>query len=187
MDSAFKSNSEKFYKQLIYQKDLYVHYIGHKARLIHESKRREINQRRCILGEQLFLVTCDYAMKFLAYKFRETQSEWFRKKGFAWHGCWLVWFDKTLNSLLGTKYVKTARRTVKQLLNVYHSLLKSTINNFRNIKIYFRYRWGRCVCRNRISGQNRKLEACYWRGVYRTFYWRKWWRKKSTRCWIWNR
>ena len=48
VDAALLSNFSKLRNQLIYQKDLYIHYIGHKARLTHESKRREINQRRCM-------------------------------------------------------------------------------------------------------------------------------------------
>ena len=85
VDEALFSNSNKIYNQLIYQKDLYMHYIGHKARLTHESKRREINQRRCMLDANLFLVTCDYAMKFLSYKYRKRNQNGLEKRScLAW-------------------------------------------------------------------------------------------------------
>ena len=38
-----------------------------------------------ILDENTILITQDWAMKFLPEKFRETQADWFGKRGFSWH------------------------------------------------------------------------------------------------------
>ena len=37
------------------------------------------------LNEILVLLVQDWAMKFLPRKFRESQSDWFAKKGMSWH------------------------------------------------------------------------------------------------------
>ena len=37
------------------------------------------------LDESYLLVTQDWAMKFLPQKYRESQSDWFGKRGISWH------------------------------------------------------------------------------------------------------
>ena len=37
------------------------------------------------LDEKTVLVTIDWAMKFLPEKYRETQADWFAKRGISWH------------------------------------------------------------------------------------------------------
>lgn len=38
-----------------------------------------------LLDEKSVLITQDWAMKFLPQKFRETQADWFAKRGISWH------------------------------------------------------------------------------------------------------
>jgi len=38
-----------------------------------------------LLDEASVLITQDWAMKFLPAKYRESQSNWFRKRGLLWH------------------------------------------------------------------------------------------------------
>ncbi|XP_076085029.1 uncharacterized protein LOC143055862 [Mytilus galloprovincialis] len=55
----------------------------HLLRTVHqESARRNILKS---LTTKQALVIMDWAMKFLPFQYRETQSEFFEKKGFSWH------------------------------------------------------------------------------------------------------
>ena len=47
-----------------------------------DAARHEILEN---LDEQAVLVVMDWAMKFLPRKFRESQSDWFGKRGIPWH------------------------------------------------------------------------------------------------------
>jgi hypothetical protein len=49
----------------------------------------------------LILIVADFAMKWLPYKYRESMQEWFGKKGIAWHGIWITWWDETRNEHTG--------------------------------------------------------------------------------------
>lgn len=52
---------------------------------------RAINQERAKrevldnLTDEQVLIIADWAMKWIPRHYRETQSEWFRKKGISWH------------------------------------------------------------------------------------------------------
>lgn len=56
---------------------------SHLLRSVQQDKARtDILQR---LDETSVLITQDWAMKFLPEKFRETQADWFGKRGISWH------------------------------------------------------------------------------------------------------
>jgi hypothetical protein len=72
---------DSFIEQLRYQRELFIQYIGHKARLCHEDKRRAGLEKRCMEDPSLCIVTADYSMKWLPFKYREKMTDWFGKKG----------------------------------------------------------------------------------------------------------
>lgn len=56
---------------------------AHEVRLVQQDK-----PRHCVvldLTPNDVMITEDWAMKFLPQKFRETQSDWFGKRGISWH------------------------------------------------------------------------------------------------------
>ena len=56
---------------------------AHQLRSVQQDKARtEVLEQ---LDENAVLITQDWAMKFLPQKYRETQSEWFGKRGISWH------------------------------------------------------------------------------------------------------
>lgn len=56
---------------------------SHLLRSVQQDKARtDILQR---LDESSVLITQDWAMKFLPQKYRETQADWFGKRGISWH------------------------------------------------------------------------------------------------------
>lgn len=55
----------------------------HQLRSIQQDKPRTEVQNK--LDEQSVLITQDWAMKFLPQKYRETQTDWFGKRGISWH------------------------------------------------------------------------------------------------------
>ena len=56
---------------------------AHILRAVHQDVARDeiLNS----MTPQQVLIIMDWAMKFLPMKFRETQGEWFGKKGRSWH------------------------------------------------------------------------------------------------------
>ena len=55
----------------------------HQLRSIQQDKAR--TDILAQLDENSVLITQDWAMKFLPQKYRETQTDWFRKRGISWH------------------------------------------------------------------------------------------------------
>lgn len=51
------------------------------------SVRQDTARTMCLsaLNESTVLITQDWAMKFLPLKYRETQSDWYAKRGISWH------------------------------------------------------------------------------------------------------
>jgi hypothetical protein len=56
---------------------------GHQLRSITQDESRLDVLRR--LDQSSVLITNDWAMKFLPQKYRESQSDWFAKRGISWH------------------------------------------------------------------------------------------------------
>lgn len=56
---------------------------AHQLRSVRQDKARTV----CLnaLNETTVLITQDWAMKFLPVKYRESQSDWFAKRGISWH------------------------------------------------------------------------------------------------------
>ena len=55
----------------------------HQIRTVRQDQARlDVLDR---LDEQTCLITNDWAMKFLPQRYRETQSDWFGKRGISWH------------------------------------------------------------------------------------------------------
>ncbi|XP_072025035.1 uncharacterized protein [Amphiura filiformis] len=44
-----------------------------------------------VLDEKSLLITQDWAMKFFPRKYRESQSDWFGKRGLSWHISVAIW------------------------------------------------------------------------------------------------
>lgn len=66
---------------------------------------RSINQDECrtdfleSMNEEDCLITLDWAMKFLPEKYRESQKDWFGKRGISWHiSCLMVKQDATFHT-----------------------------------------------------------------------------------------
>ena len=55
----------------------------HQIRSLQRDKARITVLER--LDETSVLITRDWAMKWLPQKYRETQADWFGKRGFSWH------------------------------------------------------------------------------------------------------
>lgn len=56
---------------------------AHQLRTTQQDKAR--TELLDVLDETTILVTIDWAMKFLPEKYRETQADWFAKRGISWH------------------------------------------------------------------------------------------------------
>lgn len=56
---------------------------AHQLRSVRQDTARTVCLRA--LNETTVLITEDWAMKFLPVKYRESQSEWFAKRGISWH------------------------------------------------------------------------------------------------------
>ena len=56
---------------------------AHQLRSVQQDKAR-IDALKC-LDKTIVLITEDWAMKFLPQKYRETQADWFAKRGISWH------------------------------------------------------------------------------------------------------
>ncbi|CAF1548652.1 unnamed protein product [Adineta ricciae] len=76
-----------------------LHRIEHNIELIHEWKAhllRTVHQdeARCDVLNNLdaksVMLQIDWAMKFLAKEYRESQRQWFAKRGLSWHICYAI-------------------------------------------------------------------------------------------------
>jgi hypothetical protein len=94
VDAKSRDDLKKQLEMLIWYRRRYQHYLGHQARLCHESAKRKKDLQRLIDDPTLIMITGDWAMKFLSLKYREAMVDWFGKKGIAWHGLWVVWYDQ---------------------------------------------------------------------------------------------
>ena len=62
------------------------HYFAHEFRAAHESTNTARLLKLLDEEEGGIFVTMDWKMKFLSYVYRESQSDFFGKRGYPWHG-----------------------------------------------------------------------------------------------------
>lgn len=91
---AFQSEVVKINALMRYHVNRYLHYISHHVRLCNEDAAEEGIWNNLKADDSYFRVTADWAMKYLPLQFRENMSAWFGKKGIAWHGLWVTWYDR---------------------------------------------------------------------------------------------
>lgn len=93
LDSIYKAIQEAKFSS-IEDRDEALYLYQHAKQAIHLWKCHQIrtirqDQARLDvldrLDEKTCLITNDWAMKFLPHRFRETQSNWFGKRGISWH------------------------------------------------------------------------------------------------------
>lgn len=66
----------------------------HQIRTVRQDQARlEVLDR---LDDKTCLITNDWAMKFLPQHFRETQSDWFAKRGMSWHI--VLWYAESVRN-----------------------------------------------------------------------------------------
>ena len=62
---------------------------AHQLRSLQQDKARSTALES--LDESSVLITQDWAMKWLPQRYRETQADWFGKRGISWHVSVVVW------------------------------------------------------------------------------------------------
>ena len=70
---------------------------AHIVRAVHQDAAKSFVIDH-LLGSQVLLIM-DWAMKFLPISFRETQRDWFGKKGKSWHVTVAITKDETSNEI----------------------------------------------------------------------------------------
>ena len=91
---------------------------AHLPRAVNQDEARiNVIERLPVDEHSVFLVQ-DWAMKFLPRKYRESQSNWFAKRGIPWHITVAVWLgtDQQLQSMTFIHPLKPAARTATQCL-----------------------------------------------------------------------
>ena len=84
-DADFSSAEERDEALYLYQhaRDAIHLWKRHQIRTVRQDQARlDVLDR---LDEKTCLITNDWAMKFLPQRYRETQSDWFGKRGISWH------------------------------------------------------------------------------------------------------
>lgn len=77
----------------------YMCYLGHLSRLVNEDQWEEEMIIKLKANPSLFVVDCDYAMKFLPLRHREDQSAFYGKKGHVLFGARVMWYDEIKGEL----------------------------------------------------------------------------------------
>lgn len=75
-----RDNLTYLYRQAVQAVDAWK---AHQLRTTQQDKAR--TELLDELDESSILITLDWAMKFLPQKYRETQADWFAKRGISWH------------------------------------------------------------------------------------------------------
>ena len=81
---------------MTYLHDRNVHYFGHQARLLNESKRIVAVMDDLEQNPHKVYFDFDYAMRLLPMSYRENMVDFFGKKGISWHGVRAVWWDPVI-------------------------------------------------------------------------------------------
>lgn len=84
-------------QQIVEQKEYYLlryfHYIGHQARLCNEADLQVWVAAHLRENPHVIAIDVDWAMKFLSLRYREKMSDFFGKRGIAWFGGRVMWYD----------------------------------------------------------------------------------------------
>ena len=70
------------------------HYLAHQARLCNEAAMDAEIESLLKADHSRVWMDMDFAMRLLSAKYRESMTEWFGKKGIAWHGIKMAWYDR---------------------------------------------------------------------------------------------
>ena len=100
----------------------------HLLRAVHQDKAREQALEKWLSDSTKVFITQDFAMKFLPRRFKETQVEWFGKRGITWHISYcvrkLVDVEKQFEV---TMYSHIFHQTVSQNSNLVVTLMRHTL------------------------------------------------------------
>ena len=112
---------------------------AHQLRSIQQDKARTDILRE--LGSNEVMITQDWAMKFLPQKYRETQSDWFGKRGISWHISVVV-RKTTSGQLLHQVYVHIVANC-SQESNAVIAIMEHTLRSMKDenpeiMKAYYR-------------------------------------------------
>jgi hypothetical protein len=100
----------------------------HLLRAVHQDKAREQALEEWLSDSTKVFITQDFAMKFLPRRFKETQVEWFGKRGITWHISYCV--RKLLeaeNQFEITVYSHIFHQTVSQNSDLVAALMCHTL------------------------------------------------------------
>ena len=100
----------------------------HLLRAVHQDKAREQALEEWLSDSTKVFITQDFAMKFLPRRFKETQVEWFGKRGITWHISYCV--RKLLDvgkQFEITVYSHIFHQTVSQNSNLVTALMRHTL------------------------------------------------------------
>ena len=78
------------------QADIYL-WKAHILRSINQEEAKQDLLKNKDASEALIIM--DWAMKFLQFKYREKQSDWFGKRGLSWHVSTVISMDKNSGDL----------------------------------------------------------------------------------------
>ncbi len=100
----------------------------HLLRAVHQGKAREQALEEWLSDHTKVFITQDFAMKFLPRRFKETQVEWFGKRGITWHISYCV--RKLLEAEKQfeiTVYSHIFHQTVSQNSDLVAALMRHTL------------------------------------------------------------
>ena len=86
-DSEYVSLTPEDKEEILYSLD----HAAHNIHLWKAHQLRSVNQDSCkqdilsLMDEGAVMITLDWAMKYLPRKYRESQTEWYAKRGLPWH------------------------------------------------------------------------------------------------------
>ncbi|CAF4490382.1 unnamed protein product, partial [Rotaria sp. Silwood2] len=103
-----------------------LHRIAHNIELIHDWKShqlRTVNQEKARseilenLDSKSVFIQIDWSMKFLAKEYRESQRQWFAKRGLSWHICYAIKLHSSASFSTTTKEKKFEHRTFAHIFD----------------------------------------------------------------------
>jgi hypothetical protein len=95
---ALAQNFADIEMRLAYHMYRYRYYVGHQAILCNESQTLPSILAKLKANGHMIHLEIDFAMKMLSVQFREAMAEWFAKRGTAWHGSKVTWYDSMSDS-----------------------------------------------------------------------------------------
>ena len=101
------------------------------------------------LDEHSALIVSEWAMKFIPQRYRESQQDWFRKRGMSWHIA--VVFRQIEGILQSQSFVHLMQSSAQDSLTVVH-IWQHTLKAVKDedAGISHVYKIGRASCRERV-------------------------------------